>query len=230
VEEVESKIQPQRFHGHGSKPRGEQSAITPDTCAVLVEPIQGEGGVNEAPLDFLRLLRTECDRVGAVLIFDEIQCGLFRTGTMWAHSTYPIDTHPDIITMAKPLANGFPIGAIMVRDKIANHITPGSHGTTFGGSVLATRLGHHVVTRLSAPTFKAHVAAVTNHLDSRLSFLPPFVVEASSEESPSRTLLCPPGLSMPHDLGAFSSRPARTPSALYPVSVSKGQRLTLPWM
>jgi acetylornithine aminotransferase len=118
---------------------------------------------------------------------------------MWAHSTYPIDTHPDIITMAKPLANGFPIGAIMVRDKIANHITPGlyssplssflfpdthnippllhpsgSHGTTFGGSVLATRLGHHVVTRLSAPTFKAHIAAVANHLDSRLSALPSY--------------------------------------------------------
>ena len=120
-----------------------KAAITDDTCAVLIEPIQGEGGVHEASQDFLRLLRAECDRVGAVLIFDEIQvsglasysqllrlippsqCGLFRTGSMWAHSTYPIDTHPDIVTMAKPLANGFPIGAIMVRDKIANHITPG---------------------------------------------------------------------------------------------------------
>ena len=93
---------------------------------------------------------------------------------MWAHSAYPIDSHPDIITMAKPLANGFPIGAIMVRDNIAKHITPGSHGTTFGGSVLATRLAHHVVTRLAAPAFKAHIAAVAAHLDARLAALPAF--------------------------------------------------------
>lgn len=150
---------------------GFRARIDEDTCAVLVEPIQGEGGVHEASEEFFRTLRAECDRVGAVLIFDEIQCGLFRSGSMWAHSKLPLDCHPDIVTMAKPLANGFPIGAIMVRDHIANTITPGSHGTTFGGSVFATRLAHHVLTRLSSPTLTAHIDSVAKHLDSRLSKL-----------------------------------------------------------
>jgi len=91
--------------------------------------------------------------------------------------------------MAKPLANGFPIGAIMVRDKVANHITPGSHGTTFGGSVLATRLGHHVVTRLSAPAFKAHIAAVATHLDARLSALPSYFPSLISSPIRGRGLI-----------------------------------------
>jgi acetylornithine aminotransferase len=108
---------------------------------------------------------------------------------MWAHSAYPVNTHPDIITMAKPLANGFPIGAILVRDKIAEHITPGSHGTTFGGSAFATRLAHHVLTRLAAPAFKAHVAAVARHLDSRLSALPSYFPALISSPIRGRGLL-----------------------------------------
>ncbi|KAG8753141.1 acetylornithine aminotransferase [Serendipita sp. 396] len=150
---------------------GFRATIGPDTCAVIVEPIQGEGGVFEGSEEFFKTLRAECDRFGAVLIFDEIQCGLFRSGNMWSHSTFPLDCHPDIVTMAKPLANGFPIGAIMVRDHIAKSITPGSHGTTFGGSVFATRLAHHVLTRLSSPTLTAHINQVSAHLQSRLSKL-----------------------------------------------------------
>lgn len=110
---------------------------------------QGEGGIMEASEEFLRALRKRCDEVGAALIFDEIQCGIGRTGSLWAHGSMPVDCHPDIITMAKPLANGIPIGSIMMRDKIADVIKigalrswasrvrsaetdTGDHGTTFG--------------------------------------------------------------------------------------------------
>jgi acetylornithine aminotransferase len=86
----------------------------------------------EATEPFLRALRKRCDEVGAALIFDEIQCGIGRTGSLWAHGALPVDCHPDILTMAKPLANGIPIGAIMMRDKIADVIKIGDHGTTFG--------------------------------------------------------------------------------------------------
>ncbi|KAF8736371.1 hypothetical protein AX14_000404 [Amanita brunnescens Koide BX004] len=100
--------------------------VTKDTCAVIVEPIQGEGGINAANIDWLRALRKRCDEAGAVLIYDEIQCGLYRTGSLWAHSAYPIECHPDIVTMAKPLANGYPIGAILMKDEIAFAISAGA--------------------------------------------------------------------------------------------------------
>ncbi|QRV76411.1 aminotransferase class-III protein [Ceratobasidium sp. AG-Ba] len=150
---------------------GISSLVGHDTCAVIVEPVQGEGGVHGADVEFLRALRKRCDEVGAVLIFDEIQCGLYRSGKLWAHSIFPTDCHPDIVTMAKPLANGFPIGAILVRDSIAQAMTVGSHGTTFGGSPIATRLGHHVLSRLSEPSFVSHVQKVADQLDARLAAL-----------------------------------------------------------
>lgn len=146
--------------------------IGENTCAVIVEPVQGEGGVHGASEEFLRALRKRCDEVGAVLIFDEIQCGLYRSGKLWAHSVFPTDCHPDVVTMAKPLANGFPVGAILVRDSLAQLMTVGSHGTTFGGSPIATRLGHHVLSRLSEPAFVAHVGAVAQELETRLAALP----------------------------------------------------------
>ncbi|KAG8860154.1 acetylornithine aminotransferase [Tulasnella sp. 330] len=151
---------------------GLEKLIGEDTCGVIVEPIQGEGGLAVANVEWLRAVRKRCDEVGAVLIFDEIQCGLYRSGTLWAHSSYPTDCQPDIVTMAKPLANGYPIGAIMMRDDLAQHIAVGSHGTTFGGSPLATRLGHHVFSRLSRPEFVSHVRDAASHLHSRLSSLP----------------------------------------------------------
>jgi acetylornithine aminotransferase len=130
-----------------------EKLVTEKTCGVIVEPIQGEGGIMPAQEEWLRALRKRCDEVHAVLIYDEIQvssgchrgvlsvywlvagfiqCGLGRTGKLWAHSYFPKDCHPDIITMAKPLANGIPIGAIMMKDKIADIIKIGDHGTTFG--------------------------------------------------------------------------------------------------
>ncbi|EGE02859.1 acetylornithine aminotransferase [Trichophyton equinum CBS 127.97] len=131
--------------------------ITDKTCGVIVEPIQGEGGVNVASAEFLTALRARCDQVGAVLIFDEIQCGLSRTGSLWAHahpSLRPKDgskpAHPDILTTAKALGNGFPIGATIISsDTVGKYIKVGDHGTTFGGSPLACAVGNHVLTRLA---------------------------------------------------------------------------------
>ncbi|KAF8761540.1 Aminotransferase [Rhizoctonia solani] len=172
---------------------GIDSLVGQDTCAVLVEPVQGEGGVHGASQEFLRALRKRCDEVGAVAGCTLRQalgsCGL------------PIDCHPDVVTMAKPLANGFPVGAILVRDNIAQAMTVGSHGTTFGGSPIATRLGHHVLSRLSQPEFITHVKTVAQQLDARLAALPgmfpsiiagPAVVVASCGVSRSRTRMIQP--------------------------------------
>ncbi|KAI5846562.1 pyridoxal phosphate-dependent transferase [Morchella snyderi] len=125
--------------------------VTEETCGVIVEPIQGEGGVNVGTEEFLVALARRCREVGAVLIYDEIQCGLGRTGDLWAHQFLPKEAHPDILTMAKALGNGFPIGATMVNDFVAEKIMIGDHGTTFGGNPLASRIGHYVFSRLSDP-------------------------------------------------------------------------------
>lgn len=149
-----------------------QNLITDETCAVIIEPVQGEGGVTAADEQWLMALRERCNETGAVLIYDEIQCGLFRTGTMWAHSSLPVGCHPDIITMAKPLANGYPIGAVLLRDTVASTMTAGTHGTTFGGSPMACAVGHHVLSRLSTASFIAHIGDVSKHLNTRLELLP----------------------------------------------------------
>ena len=133
------------------------SLITERTCGVIIEPIQGEGGVNVATSVFLQALRDRCNEVGALLIYDEIQCGLSRTGKFWAHSSLPSSLHPDIITTAKALGNGFPIGATLVSDDVASHIVTGDHGTTFGGNPLACRLAHYIVSRLSEPDLQKGV-------------------------------------------------------------------------
>ncbi|KAF9534368.1 acetylornithine and succinylornithine aminotransferase [Crepidotus variabilis] len=146
--------------------------VRDDTCAVIVEPIQGEGGINGVNEEWARMLRKKCDEVGAVLIFDEIQCGLYRSGTLWAHSSLPVDCHPDMVTMAKPLGNGYPIGAVMLRDKVGASMTAGTHGTTFGGSPLACAIGYHVLSRLSDPSFLSSLKSTSEYLDTRLSHLP----------------------------------------------------------
>ncbi|KAF7353007.1 5-aminolevulinate synthase [Mycena venus] len=151
---------------------GLEKLVTEETCAVIVEPIQGEGGVNAAETEWLAKLRARCDAVGAVLIFDEIQCGLYRSGTMWAHSTLPVECHPDVVTMAKPLANGYPIGAVLLRNSIAETMTAGTHGTTFGGSPLACAVGHHVLSRLSDENMVARINATSVYLNERLGELP----------------------------------------------------------
>ncbi|KDE09241.1 hypothetical protein MVLG_00561 [Microbotryum lychnidis-dioicae p1A1 Lamole] len=149
-----------------------QTVINEKTCGVIVEPIQGEGGILEATPEFLKALRKRCDEVGALLIFDEIQCGLGRTGSLWAHGSLPVDCHPDIVTMAKPLANGVPIGAILMKDKVADVIKFGDHGTTFGGGPLQTRVAHHVLGRISEPAFLENVTSTSKVLRERLATLP----------------------------------------------------------
>lgn len=138
-----------------------QSLITEKTCGVIVEPIQGEGGVNVARPEFLQALRKHCDQVGALLIFDEIQCGLSRTGDLWAHVASGV--HPDIMTTAKALANGIPIGATFVSaESVAPHIKTGDHGTTFGGNPFACRVAHHVFERLAKGEMQQAVREKSN--------------------------------------------------------------------
>lgn len=131
--------------------------VNENTCGVIVEPIQGEGGVNVATPSFLQALRDRCNEVGAVLVYDEIQCGLGRTGRLWAHQFLPQSAHPDIMTTAKALGNGFPIGATIVSEDVANCVVTGDHGTTFGGNPLACRLAHYIVSRLSDPELQSSV-------------------------------------------------------------------------
>ncbi|KAF2173259.1 hypothetical protein M409DRAFT_17202 [Zasmidium cellare ATCC 36951] len=136
---------------------GINDLVTETTCGVIVEPIQGEGGVNVATHEFLLALRKRCTEVGAVLIYDEIQCGLGRTGKLWAHAELPPEAHPDILTTAKALGNGFPIGATLVTEDVSSKIVTGDHGTTFGGNPLGSRVAHMIVSRLSDPELQKAV-------------------------------------------------------------------------
>ena len=144
-----------------------RAAMTNETAAVIVEPVQGEGGVYPARDDFLRGLRALCDERGALLIFDEIQCGLGRTGKLWAHEWSGVT--PDIMTLAKPLAGGLPIGAFLMTDAVASAIHVGEHGTTFGGGPFITTVARSVFNRVSDPKFLAHVNATGNYLMERLA-------------------------------------------------------------
>jgi len=112
-----------------------KAAVDEEVAAILVEPIQGEGGINIATPEFMKGLRELCDKEGMLLIFDEIQCGLGRTGKMFAYQNYNME--PDISTVAKSLGGGVPIGALIAKDKVASSFKPGDHGTTFGGNPLA---------------------------------------------------------------------------------------------
>jgi acetylornithine/N-succinyldiaminopimelate aminotransferase len=145
------------------------AAITDDVCGVIVEPIQGEGGLSVATPEFLRALRERCDAVDALLIFDEIQCGIGRTGTLWAHEPYGVA--PDLMTIAKPLGGGLPIGAILMRQKVAQAIHTGDHGTTFGGGPFVTAVAQTVFRKIADPTFLAHVREVGDYLGEALADL-----------------------------------------------------------
>ncbi|CDW99695.1 hypothetical protein [Sporisorium scitamineum] len=168
---------------------GVESLIDETTAGVIVEPVQGEGGIFPASIEFLQALRKRCDEVGAMLIFDEIQCGLFRAGTMWCHSDYPTSAHPDMVTMAKPLANGFPIGAVLMRDRVANLIAVGDHGTTFGGGPLTSRIAHHVLGRLSnkelGESMKESSEALFSRLHNLVAMFPDLLLNDPEAGKPS---------------------------------------------
>lgn len=116
-----------------------RAATDDGTVAVLMEPVQGEGGVNEPAAGYLRGVRDWCDERGLLLILDEIQTGVGRTGTLWAHEAEGVE--PDVMCVAKGLAGGLPIGAVLARESLARHLVPGDHGTTFGANPVATAAG-----------------------------------------------------------------------------------------
>jgi predicted acetylornithine/succinylornithine family transaminase len=120
-----------------NEPAALREAVDDSTCAIVLETIQGEGGIRECSTEFLKTAREAADRHNAALILDEIQCGLGRTGSMFAYQQH--DIVPDIVTIAKPLAAGLPLGAFIAKEKFAAAISPGKHGTTFGGGPLTTR-------------------------------------------------------------------------------------------
>ncbi|MCC7281706.1 MAG: aspartate aminotransferase family protein [Acetobacteraceae bacterium] len=139
-----------------------RDAIGPHTAGVLLEPVQGEGGVRPASLDFLRGVRAACDEFGILLALDEVQCGMGRSGKLWAHQRAGIE--PDVISAAKGIGGGFPLGAILAKEHVARHLKPGTHGTTYGGSPLACAAGNAVLDVMLAPGFLESVDRVGRHL------------------------------------------------------------------
>jgi predicted acetylornithine/succinylornithine family transaminase len=137
------------------------------TAGLIVEPVQGEGGVRVLDPGFLRELRALCTERDIALIFDEIQCGLGRTGTKFAYEHSGAE--PDILTLAKPIAGGLPMGAILTTDAIAATIKPGDHGTTFGGGPFVASVALHVVKRLADPEMLAHVTQVGTWMGYQLN-------------------------------------------------------------
>jgi acetylornithine/N-succinyldiaminopimelate aminotransferase len=146
-----------------------RSAVTPQTGAILIEPIQGEGGVRVVPPQCLRGLRDLCDERGMLLIFDEVQTGVGRTGKLFAHEWSGVS--PDIMAIAKGIGGGFPLGACLATSEAASGMTVGSHGTTFGGNPLAMAVGNAVLDVVLAPGFLDHVQRMGLLLKQRLAAL-----------------------------------------------------------
>lgn len=146
-----------------------EAAISDKTCAVVLEPIQGEGGVNVPADDYLQKVRALCDKHGALLIFDEVQTGIGRTGKMFAYEHFGIK--PDIVTLAKGLAGGVPIGAFLASDKVANAFHPGDHGSTFGGNPLACAAAKAVIDTILADDLLANVNEVGAYLMEKIEAL-----------------------------------------------------------
>jgi acetylornithine/N-succinyldiaminopimelate aminotransferase len=143
-----------------------RDAIGAETAAILVEPVQGEGGMRAASLDYLRGLRAVADEFGLLLFFDEVQCGMGRTGKLFAHQWAGIE--PDIAATAKGLGGGFPVGACLAKEKAARALGPGSHGSTFGGNPLAMAVGNAVLDVLLADGFLDRVQRIAGTLRGRL--------------------------------------------------------------
>lgn len=146
-----------------------RAAVTPETAAVLVEPVQGEGGIRTADMDYLRSLRAMCDDYGLLLMFDEVQTGNGRTGQLYAHQW--TDIAPDVMATAKGLGGGFPVGAVLATEAAASCMTPGTHGTTYGGNPLAMAAVNAVLDVLLEDGFLEGVQRVAEHLRDRLGGL-----------------------------------------------------------
>jgi acetylornithine/N-succinyldiaminopimelate aminotransferase len=146
-----------------------EAAITPNTCAILIEPVQGEGGVTAMSAEYLRGLRALCDKHGMLLIFDEVQCGYGRTGKFFAHEW--AGATPDIMAVAKGIGGGFPLGACLAKGEVAKSMVPGTHGSTYGGNPLACTIGNAVLDRILSPGFIEHVDEMGKRLHWHLQQL-----------------------------------------------------------
>ena len=146
-----------------------KAAITDETAGILVEPVQGEGGIHPSPSGFLAALRKLCDDNGLLLLFDEIQCGMGRTGKLFAYEWSGVE--PDIMALAKALGSGFPIGACLATKEAAAGMTVGTHGSTFGGNPLACAVGNAVLDVMLEPGFLDHVQKMSNLLRQGLAMI-----------------------------------------------------------
>ncbi|MGH6813636.1 MAG: aspartate aminotransferase family protein [Methylocella sp.] len=162
-----------RAEGFDTVPFGDieatKAAIGPQTGAILIEPIQGEGGIRAAPPGFLRGLRELCDKHGMLLMFDEVQTGIGRTGKLFAYEVFGVA--PDIMAIAKGIGGGFPLGAFLATRIAARGMTVGTHGTTFGGNPLAASIGNAVLDVVLAPGFIEHAALMGQNLNQSLAGL-----------------------------------------------------------
>jgi acetylornithine/N-succinyldiaminopimelate aminotransferase len=178
---VTATAQPKYHEGYEPLPPGfryvdfndvvalEQAMSAGDVCAVLVEPVQGEGGVMPAADGFLRKVRALCDRHGALLLLDEIQCGMGRSGTLFAH--WQDGVRPDMVTLAKALGGGFPIGALLAGPQVAEAMQFGAHGTTFGGNPLAAAVARVALRKLASRDIADNVARQSAALRAGLAAL-----------------------------------------------------------
>lgn len=146
-----------------------KNAVDENTAAFLIEPIQGEGGINVASSEFLRGLRALADETKTLIIYDEIQCGMGRTGKLWAHEWS--NATPDIMTLAKALGNGFPIGAVLAKKSISETLVPGKHGSTFGGNPLAMTVANAVLDEILIDGFLNRVEKMSALFQNRLNNL-----------------------------------------------------------
>ncbi len=158
------------FPGQGATVEQSLAAITERTCAVILEPIQAEGGIRTPPPGFLRALRERCTATGTVLIFDEVQTGVGRTGDWFAHQHEP-GVFPDVMSLAKGLAGGVPVGAIVATDELAKGFGPGTHASTFGGNPLACAAALCVLETIEAEGLLERTRAMGEHLAAGLARL-----------------------------------------------------------
>jgi len=147
-----------------------EAAVDEGTAAVILEVVQGETGVHPLPAELLRAARAACDRVGAALVFDEVQTGMGRTGTLWAYEQ--TDVVPDALTTAKALGDGLPIGALVTGPRLADVLAPGDHGSTFAGGPLVAAAANAALDVIDDPALLAHVRELGEELRERLAELP----------------------------------------------------------
>ena len=144
-----------------------EAAIGPETAGILIEPVQGEGGIRPFPGEFLRGLRDLCDRHGLVMVYDEVQCGMGRTGKLFAHEWSGVT--PDILATAKAIGGGFPLGACLTTEAVGSAMVAGTHGSTFGGNPLAMAVGNAVLDVILEDGFLERVNRIANYLNQQLA-------------------------------------------------------------